>query len=324
MGRYEMKQTAKNLLDKNRWLCVFVAFLAGFTGNFSVNLTNKTNIEKFGEDSLFDIFANGSTAIINSTKDLFNYTPESLPLLILSAAITCFATYFVAEQIMTGSCRFFLKYRKDQPVDLGELFQSYKDKTFLNVAKVTFMRNLHIGLWSLLFVIPGIIKSYEYSMVKYILSVNPTIEYTKALELSKKIMRGHKLDLLVLNLSFVGWHFLSIFTFGILSVVYVAPYQRLAETEFYAHVRELAILNGVITYNDIPDYDQYVPYQTSQQYYQPNETYYNQQPNTNGFYGETQQTDPSMQTSNISTQNEEPVDATPVEETKEDDTNFFG
>ncbi len=290
MSRYEMKETAKTLLRKNRWLCVLVAFIVSKLGGLTIDFSDKTNDLKLTQADIADMLTGNFSRIMSEIEGAFAQETVSTPLLILSLITTLAVTYFLSEQIITGGCRFFLKYRKKQPVDLGELIQCYKDKTFLNVAKVTLIRDFNIALWGLLFVIPGIIKAYEYSMVKYILSVNPTIDYRNALDLSKKIMRGHKFDLFILHMSFIGWHFLSLFTFGILSIVYVAPYQLLTETEFFANVRELAILNCVITYNDIPDYDEYIPYQTEFQNHSFNSSNQYQQPDMNGFNTTAEQT----------------------------------
>jgi hypothetical protein len=79
---------------------------------------------------------------------------------------------------------------------------------------------------------------------------------------------------------------------NILSIVHVAPYQLLAETEFFANVRDLAILNCVITYNDIPDYDEHIPYQATYQNYSQDTNNQFQQPDTNGFNTTTQPTEP--------------------------------
>ena len=181
---------------------------------------------------------------------------------------------------------YFLKYRKNHPVEIGEIFKCYSDKTFLNIAKVTFIKDIQIFLWSLLCVIPGIIKMYEYYAVPYILAVNPTMDYKRALDLSKKIMNGHKLELFELGISFMGWYLLSAFTCGILAIVYVSPYYLIAETEFFAYVRENAIFNGIISPDDIPDYNEYVP-QNMYGYGAPNGNYY-QQPTQN--YNPTQPT----------------------------------
>ena len=265
MDRIRIKETAKELLKKNHWLCVGVAFLSTLTLG-GVTFSSLGSSSTTTDTSSFDFQYN---------FDSFDF-PEGIGLLLLliifaiSLAVTIATTLFVTNQFKVGSCRFFLKYRKNHPVKVDEIFQSYRDKTFLNVAKVTFFRDLEIFLWTLLCFIPGIIKAYEYAAVNYILCVNPSMNYKDALNISKRIMNGHKMELFELSISFLGWHILSIFTCGLLSIFYVNPYCVLAEAEFFSYVREDAIMRGVITPYEFPDYDEYVPQPPAYTYYNPN------------------------------------------------------
>ena len=116
------------------------------------------------------------------------------------------------------------------PVDLVDAFDYFK--SFWPAFKVQFFQELFTFLWSLLFVIPGIIKSYAYSQAMYILADNPDIGALEALRRSEEMMRGHKLDLFLLDLSFIGWHLLALVTFG-LSYIYVMPYLATTRAGFY-------------------------------------------------------------------------------------------
>lgn len=282
MDRVRIKETAKNLLKKNHWLCVGVAFVMALLGGFSGGS---------GPSFSFSYTSSGDQSSITSSlpfqSETMNEESILIFVLIFIAAFVLisalgFAIYcFLCAQVKVGGCRFFLKYRKNHPVEVGEIFKSYTDKTFLNVAKVSFMKEIEIFLWSLLCVIPGIIKTYEYFAVDYILAVNPTMDHKQARELSRKIMNGHKMELFELYISFMGWHILSVFTCGLLSIFYVTPYMLIAEAEFFAYVRENAIFNGVISYNDIPDYDEYIP-QNPFGNYAPNGNPY-QPPVNNGY-----------------------------------------
>ena len=91
---------------------------------------------------------------------------------------------------------------------------------------------LYTFLWTLLFVIPGIVKSYAYSMAYYIKADNPTYTATQAIEESQKIMRGHKFELFILDLSFIGWYIVGILCFGI-GTLWVSAYHEAARAEFY-------------------------------------------------------------------------------------------
>lgn len=92
-------------------------------------------------------------------------------------------------------------------------------------------------LWSLLFFIPGIVKSFSYAMTFYILNDHPEYSATQAITESRKMMHGHKGELFVLYLSFLGWDLLSLLTFGILEIVYVAPYKAAAVAGFYDAIK---------------------------------------------------------------------------------------
>ena len=102
-------------------------------------------------------------------------------------------------------------------------------------------------LWSLLFIIPGIIKSFSYAMTPYILADCPNVKATDALKLSMRIMKGHKWELFVFYLSYIGWGILCCLTLGILSLFYVGPYLNSSLAVYYLEVREEALRTGAIT-----------------------------------------------------------------------------
>ena len=278
MDRIAIKERSKMLLKKNHWLCVGVAFLSTLTiGGIA------------GSGSSFFSTSIDSTTEIPSDANPFVDVEPALVIGVIAFAIIGLAFSYVAQvfltnQFMVGSCRFFLKYRKNNPVDTGEVFQSYKDKTFLNIAKVTFIRDLFIGLWSLLFIVPGIIKSYDYWAVNYILAVKPDTPYDKALDLSKKMMQGHKMEVFTLGISFFGWYLLATLTCGFLAICYVNPYQSIALAELYSEIRQVAINRGIITDYDVPDYMEYQPQSPYNPYYNPQPSFYGAQPMNGGYY----------------------------------------
>ena len=105
---------------------------------------------------------------------------------------------------------------------------------------------LFTWLWSLLFFIPGIIKTYSYSMTMYILADLPEIGAKDALRLSMRMMQGHKWELFVMQLSFLGWMILGLFTFNLLNILYTIPYMQLSSAGFYASVKQDAIDRGIL------------------------------------------------------------------------------
>lgn len=99
-----------------------------------------------------------------------------------------------------------------------------------------FLTYLFIALWALLLVIPGIIKAFSYALTPYILHDNPELSANQAIDLSRKMMKGHKFDLFWLNLSFVGWFFLCLLTLGV-GFVWFMPYVQAANAAFYQEVK---------------------------------------------------------------------------------------
>lgn len=100
-----------------------------------------------------------------------------------------------------------------------------------------------ISLWSILFVIPGIIKAYSYAMAPYVLAENPNMTAREALNASKQMMNGHKAELFVLDLSFIGWLLLVSVTFGLASI-YVAPYMSATKANFYNSIKNAPTVEG--------------------------------------------------------------------------------
>ncbi len=133
-------------------------------------------------------------------------------------------------------CRKFFRKNLDEPAKLSNIvyvFSSY----YKNVVKTAFMTDLFIWLWSLLFLIPGIIKSYEYRLVPYIVSENPMISYKEAQAESAKLMKGNKWKSFILDLSFIGWDILSLCTLGLLDIFLVGPYKASTDAALYESLK---------------------------------------------------------------------------------------
>ena len=122
----------------------------------------------------------------------------------------------------------------------GDIETATEDMLGYVKTKDSYMRSLSVGaltylytfLWSLLFVIPGIIKAYSYAMTYFIAKENPDLTAEQAILASMKMMDGNKMKLFLLDLSFIGWIILSMFTFGI-GFIFVAPYMANAHAAFY-------------------------------------------------------------------------------------------
>lgn len=144
---------------------------------------------------------------------------------------------FVGGPVRVGCCRYFMESReKMESAGIGRLFYAFEGGKYGNVVKTMFMRNLFTFLWTLLLIIPGIIKSYEYYLVSYILQDEPQMDYREVLELSKDMMDGYKWELFVLQLSFIGWELLGAMCCGV-GMAFVVPYKEATFAEFYAERR---------------------------------------------------------------------------------------
>lgn len=134
---------------------------------------------------------------------------------------------------------------------LSEIFFVFKKERFLGNVGTVFLVMLYTTLWSLLFIIPGIIKFYSYSQTMFIKAENPEIPASRAIELSKTMMNGHKADLFFLQMSFLGWFILSAFTYNILGIIYVFPYYFAAMAFAYEEIKSDAAMRGTIDIAEI-------------------------------------------------------------------------
>ena len=135
-----------------------------------------------------------------------------------------------------GMAYIFLKQARDrQPVQLGDMFRGFQDDfggTFL----IGLMTGIFTFLWSLLFVIPGIVKSYSYSMAYYIKLDHPDYGWKACIDTSRAMMNGHKWEKFVLDLSFLGWLIVGSLCLGV-GTLWVAPYMEATNAQFYEYVR---------------------------------------------------------------------------------------
>ncbi|PWM51205.1 MAG: hypothetical protein DBX60_07385 [Bacillota bacterium] len=123
-----------------------------------------------------------------------------------------------------------LDVSRKQPVSVGSLFEGFR--SFGDSLALYILNGIFIFLWSLLLIIPGIIKTYSYSMGFFILADRPDLSGNQARKRSMYLMKGHKWQLFCLDFSFIGWYLLSLLTLGILAF-WVYPYHMTARAEFY-------------------------------------------------------------------------------------------
>ncbi len=268
--RKSVKQKGKGSFFKNFWKCVLVALIlsiiVGATSNsyggsfpaFSSGMNHSDVVDTDQTDpgdSDIDVdidtdddnFSLSFTDDNGNTYDFTDFSKEGFGFAVVSiiiitfilsliiAAIGLAVKYFLLVPFEYG-CRKFFRKNLDEPAKLSNIVYVF-DSHYKNVVKTAFMRNLFISLWSLLFIVPGIIKAYEYRMVPYIMSEDPNMNYKDALAESKKLMMGNKWKTFVLDLSFIGWDILSLLTWGILEIFFVAPYKASTDAALYESLK---------------------------------------------------------------------------------------
>lgn len=142
--------------------------------------------------------------------------------------------FIITPALSLGVYKIYLKLTKKEEMTIGDMFSGFNQTgraLWLNILIAVFT-----WLWSLLFVIPGIVKSFAYSMAYLVLADNPEFTAREALNKSKEIMNGHKWDLFVLCLSFFWWYLLVGITFG-LAGIYVVPYVNATIANFYNSIK---------------------------------------------------------------------------------------
>lgn len=152
-----------------------------------------------------------------------------------AAAYIPFAAAILSGVLITGVAKVFLSIVRRAPlVEFSNMFDGFKNFGTTCISGI--LVAIYTFLWSLLFIIPGIIKAYSYSMTFYILADHPELTASQAIAASQKMMDGHKWDFFVLELSFIGWYLLSFITFG-LAMIYAAPYMAAANAKFYDTIK---------------------------------------------------------------------------------------
>ncbi len=156
----------------------------------------------------------------------------------------------IAPPLMVGYSSFVLRIYKGENGDIGDMFANGFSNYGRNLGGMLWME-LFVFLWSLLFMIPGIIKALAYSMTPFILADCPNVRATDAIKLSMRMTHGHKGGIFVMCLSFIGWWILSGLTFGILQILFVGPYTSTSFAGLYVDLKARALSSGIIRPEEI-------------------------------------------------------------------------
>ena len=151
------------------------------------------------------------------------------------------ANVVIVPALLLGFCKVFLRLADGIVPQVADLFSSFSD--FWSGFKVTFLTTLFAFLWSLLLIIPGYIKVFSYSMAYYILAENPGMPARECITRSKEMMNGHKMELFILSLSFIGWMLLGAVTLGI-GYLWILPYMQMSMVNFYNRIKPTPVVDA--------------------------------------------------------------------------------
>lgn len=217
---------------KNYVSAVVVALLMGIFGTVS----GESSARRVSENS--DIYS-GNLFNVGMITGLLAGIATVVILIVLVAKV------FVGNLLKMGGYRFFILNQTAQP-GIGTLLDGFRSGHYVNIVLTMFLRDLFTTLWSLLLVVPGIVKHYEYLMVPYIIAENPAMDYKEAFQISKQMMDGEKMEAFIMDLSFLGWYLLSAVTCGLLAIFYVNPYVQASFAKMYTFNKQKAYQEGYI------------------------------------------------------------------------------
>lgn len=273
-NRAELKGKAKFSFKRNYWKSVLISLLLAFivggggtgAGSFARGLSDGVSgsdesytddydyndgdydDDSYDDESEYDIIRDFSNGFAEGFQDgafhghsgtafaalaIFGITFIIIFLILMSVVILL--DVFICNPIEVGCKRFYVR-NLNESAQIGNVGFAF-DNNYKNITKTMFFRDLYTILWTFLFIIPGIVKSYEYQMIPYLLAENPQMSREQAFAESKRMMSGQKWRAFVLDLSFIGWNILSAITLGILGIFYVQPYMDATHAALYEALR---------------------------------------------------------------------------------------
>lgn len=237
--RTELKTRAKEVLRKNYWKAFLVSIILAIAGANGGGRSPDFNWESEKYNWNIDTW----------NEEMYYVVIGIVIIAVIVFIIASSFRIFLGFPLEVGGRRFFVRSAKDD-IDMNNVGYSFNKGKYMGVVKTMFLKGLYIFFWFFLLIIPAIIKSYAYRMVPYILAENPNIGANRAIELSNQMTKGHKFDMFVLDLSFIGWYLLGILAFFI-GILFVYPYENATKAELYLVLRNNALRNNMCSENEL-------------------------------------------------------------------------
>ena len=221
----ELRVKAWESLKGKYWMAFAVIFVTGLIGSIGNAFVS------FGQQ-LGEVLGMAEPTELDSTMAIGALVLSGV--VIISAIIGGLYSIFVTDALTVGVNNYFIKNTDSKP-SFADAFSGFKVKYGRNVGTLLLV-GIKTVLWTCLFIIPGIIKSFEYAIIPYILADDAEISSKDAFKKAKQMMKGNKWRLFKLDFSFIGWTLLCILTLGI-GVLFLIPYVDAAMAEFYVELK---------------------------------------------------------------------------------------
>lgn len=256
--RSDLKQRAKEVLRSSYWLAFVVSIVLGVVaGGANLSVTSRSNLN-FGPGEAsynWKLVPDDGTALDRAMAALQPFIPFLIAGGVLLMLVGFAFKALVFSPLEMGCRRFFLESTQER-FHMGDMGYAFECGHYKNIVATLLLRDIFLTLWTLLLVIPGIIKSYAYRMVPYLLAENPGLVPKRAFELSNEMTRGHKFAMFVLDLSFIGWYLLGGLACG-LGILFVNPYFNSTQAQLYVVLRANAIDTGLTTLGELAGGESY-------------------------------------------------------------------
>ncbi len=253
-SRADLKKKGKAAFYRNRWRSVLVSlvmailFGGGTYMNFQTDQISYTNSQDVTQTITEDEEFQEAVSEEEVAEDIDRLAESGAIIALVAIFFIVFVVVFIVSMAIfmvfdvllicpfEVGCKRFQVQNLTVSAEVKEIAYAF-DHEYRNIIKVMFFRELYIILWTLLLIIPGIVKSYEYRMVAYLLAEEPTMSKEAAFAISKQMMHGQKWKAFVLDLSFLGWILLDLFTFGLLGIFYLNPYRDMTNAALYVELK---------------------------------------------------------------------------------------
>lgn len=261
INRFELKTRAREVLHTNYWLSVAACALVSVFTQIATGVLLPANL-----------LGNRMDMMSASTSPFFmaSMSAGAMAVFFIMMIFAIVISIFFISPLNASRIRYFIQSANGKS-DLKTMIDIFKSENYLNVVKTLFMRDLRLIGWSLIYIIavaivstmsvfvkeavylmpvcffaliPLLMKQYSYYMTDYIIAENPKKYWKECLNLSRKMMKGCRFELFVLELSFIGWYLLGAMLCGI-GVIFVAPYVSATIVQFYFDRKNIHVEYGV-------------------------------------------------------------------------------